>query len=442
MSLWKIAWRSIQQRSLASTLTAVSMALGVALVVTVLVLHDVIDQSFRRGAQGYDMIVGAKGGQLELVLSTAYNIGRPLETIPYHEYAELLPGGRFAALVESAIPVCLGDSYEGFLVIGTLPERFTKLHYLDDRAYEFAEGRNFEPDHFYEAVVGAQVAQQTGLKVGGEMRPAHGLAEKDAPGHKHRPFQVVGILAATGTPVDRNVFVNMEGFYHLEGHARPDDHDHSAGHGDNHETERAEGDHDEAHHDHDHHDFDPNQPVPDDVKRVTAVLVCTEPTAVMTLAKQINEGAVAQAALPAQVMSELLDGIVGNVQVILLLLAILVVVVAGIGVLVSIYNSMSDRRREIAIMRALGARRWTVMLVILLESILLSQGGGALGLLLGHGMIGALGPAILEYTGIAIGPLHFSWAELVLVPGLVVLAALVGYLPAAIAYRTDVAQAL
>jgi putative ABC transport system permease protein len=428
MSLWKIAWRSIQQRSLASTLTAISMALGVALVVTVLVLHDVIDQSFRRGAQGYDMIVGAKGGQLELVLSTAYNIGRPIENIPYNYYEELLPGGRFAAQVETAIPVCLGDSYEGFLVIGTLPERFTKLHYLDGRNYEFAEGRNFEVDHFYEAVIGAYVSQQTGLKIGGEMRPTHGVAEKGEAGHKHRPFQVVGILAPTGTPLDRNVFVNMEGFYHLEGHSH-----HSAGHD-------ADTGSDHADHDHDH--VDSNKPVPEDAKRVTAVLVCTEPTAVMTLAKQINEGATAQAALPAQVMIELLDGIVGNVQVILLLLAVLVVVVAGIGILVSIYNSMSDRRREIAIMRALGARRWTVMLVILLESILLAQGGGALGLLLGHGMIGALGPTILEYTGIAIGTLHFSWTELVLVPGLVVLAALVGYLPAVIAYRTDVAQAL
>jgi putative ABC transport system permease protein len=422
MSLWKIAWRSIQQRSLASTLTAVSMALGVALVVTVLVIHDVIDQSFRRGAQGYDMIVGAKGGQLELVLSTAYNIGRPIENVSYRYYEEFLPGGQFASSVETAVPVCLGDSYEGFLVIGTVPERFTKLHYLDGRNYEFAEGRNFELDHFYEAVIGAYVARETGLKVGGEMRPTHGLAEKGEPGEKHRPFQVVGILAPTGTPVDRNVFVNMEGFYHLEGHAREDHHAEKAGH--------------------DHVQPDPDKPVPDDGKRVTAVMVCAEPTTVLSLAKKINEGPAAQAALPAQVMADLLDGVVGNVQMILLLLAILVVVVAGIGVLVSIYNSMSDRRREIAIMRALGARRWTVMLVILLESILLAQGGGAMGVLFGHGLIGVLGPAILEYTGVAVGPLHFSWVELVLIPGLVALAAMVGYLPAVIAYRTDVAQAL
>jgi putative ABC transport system permease protein len=433
MSLWKIAWRSIQQRSLPSTLTAISIALGVALVVTVLVIHDVIDQSFRRGAQGYDMIVGAKGGQLELVLSTAYNIGRPIENIPYHYYEELLPGGQFATSVETAIPVCMGDSYEGFLVIGTVPERFSKLRYLDGRSYEFSAGRNFEADHFYDAVIGAQVAQQTGLKVGSKLRPTHGLAEKGSPEHKHRSFQVVGILAPTGTPIDRNVFVNMEGFYHLKGHARLDHHEQSAG---------AKPDADHAEHDHDHTEMDPNRPVPEDAKRVTAVLVCTQPTAVMTLAKQINEGATAQAALPAQVMAELLDGIVGNVQVILLLLAILVVVVAGIGVLVSIYNSMSDRRREIAIMRALGARRWTVMLVILLEAILLAQGGGALGLLLGHGLIGAFGSAILQYTGITVGPLHFSWTELVLVPGLIVLAAMVGYIPAAIAYRSDVAQSL
>ena len=108
------------------------------------------------------MIVGAKGGQLELVLSTAYNIGRPIENVSYRYYEEFLPGGQFAASVETAVPVCLGDSYEGFLVIGTVPERFTKLHYLDGRNYEFAEGRNFELDHFYEAVIGAHVAARRG----------------------------------------------------------------------------------------------------------------------------------------------------------------------------------------------------------------------------------------------------------------------------------------
>jgi putative ABC transport system permease protein len=423
MSLWKIAWRSIEQRALASALTAFSMALGVALVVTVLVIHQVVDHSFRRGAQGYNLIVGAKGGRLELVLSTVYHIGRPIENIPYKYYLEFTEG-RFRPSVEAAVPICMGDSYEGFPVIGTLPEMFTKLQYQEGQKYEFAAGGNFHAGNEYEAVAGWQAAREAGLVVGGAFRPAHGLLEKGEHGPEHRPFTVAGVLAPTGTPMDRALFVNMEGFFHLEGHTRP------AAAAQPHEPVESEM------HDHD-------APIPDDQKRVTAILVSTkEDWLAAALVKQVNEDSVAQAVMPAQEIAGLLDNIVGNIQLLLLVLAILVVVVAGIGILVSIYNSMNDRRHEIAVMRALGARRGTVMLVILLESILLSLGGGLLGLLLGHGLVGLLGPTIESDAGVIVSPWAFQPVELILVPGLIGLAAIVGYLPAAVAYRTDVAKSL
>jgi putative ABC transport system permease protein len=130
------------------------------------------------------------------------------------------------------------------------------------------------------------------------------------------------------------------------------------------------------------------------------------------------------------------------VQLLLLILATLVVVVAGIGILVSIYNSMSDRRHEIAVMRALGASRMHVGMIILLESILLSLGGGLIGLLLGHGLVWILGPTIADQTGVIVHAYQFQWQELILIPGLIILASIVGYLPAAVAYRTDVAKSL
>ena len=125
-----------------------------------------------------------------------------------------------------------------------------------------------------------------------------------------------------------------------------------------------------------------------------------------------------------------------------LLLAGLVVVVAGIGVMVSIYNSMNDRRREIAIMRSLGASRQTVLAIILLESILLALGGGGAGFIVGHALLGMLSPLIVAHTGVSIGLFQFDGYELILIPGLIVLASLVGYLPGLAAYRTDVAKAL
>ncbi|MHB1035684.1 MAG: ABC transporter permease [Pirellulales bacterium] len=439
MSLWKIAWRNIQQRALASTLTAVSMALGVALVVAVLVIHGVIDDSFRRSAAGYDLIVGAKGSGLELVLNTVFHLRKPIGNIPYTYYKEFTADashkGRFAPLVKLAIPFCVGDSYGDYRVVGTLPEMFDRFEYAPGKHYQFAEGRNFKTSAYFEGVIGSLVARKTGLAVGDTFEPTHGVAMEAGQGHTHAAFTVVGVLAPTGTPNDRAMFVNMEGFYLLRGHAKE-----GAGvGGQGSEKESLAGHGAEAHDEHDAH------PIPDDQKEVTAILVQTDPAkpiAAMSLPKLISQDSVAQAVLPAREIYSLFDGIVGNLKRLVLALAVLIVVVAGIGIMVSIYNSMSDRRREIAIMRALGAGRETVMAVVLLESIMLSLGGGLIGIVLGHGLIGVLNPIISAQTGVSLSGLQFVPYELVLILGLVVLASVVGFLPAMAAYRTDVARSL
>lgn len=466
MSLWKIAWRFIQQRALASCLTAVSMAIGVTLVVTVLVAYSVVDRFFRHSAQGYDMIIGAtKGGRLQLVLNTVYHLSQPVENLPYEYYKEFLNDehhrGRFSSSVDVAVPLCLGDSYEQFRVVGTTPAMFEVWEPY--QKYEFAQGRNFEQEHFFEGVIGSIVAHSTGLKVGDTFQPTHGIESED--GHKHDAFTVVGILKPTGTPNDRAIFINMEGFYLLRGHAKEEvalglvpggseaDHDTDHEH-EHHEPATRAGTtdahrHDE-HGDHDH-DHDANEAehhhshtsLPESQREVTAILVrTTGPIVAMELRRAINKGNEAQAVLPGVEINQLLESIVGNLRLLLLALAVLTVIVAGIGIMVSIYNSMSDRRRDIAVMRALGARRATVLNVILLESTLLSLGGGLGGWLLGHALIAAASPWVLAYTGFAMGAVSFTWQELVLLPALIVLATLVGYLPALDGYRTDVAKAL
>ena len=437
MPLWKIAWRSIQHRSLASGLTAFSMSLGVALIVTVIVIYGVLDQSFRRSAQGYDLIVGPPGSSLELVISTVFYQREPIGTIPY-DYFQELRTGRYRTVVEAAIPVALGEHYRGLPVVATSSDFFTKLEYLDGRKYQFQEGQNFSDGNYYDAVVGYSAAKKTGLKVGGKFKTMHrGEMAED---HTEE-YTIVGVLRPTGTPNDGAIFVNIEGFFKM--HAGQDSVlDQSLRLG----TE------------------------PD--KELSAVLVLTKEvntTAslttdlrgmgteiqmersttrqqidpnVLALPRRIEADLNAQAVRPAEVIAFLFEKIIGNIQLVLLILAALVVVVAGIGMMVSIYNSMNERRQEIAIMRALGARRTTVMAIILLESILLSLGGGAFGVFLGHSLIFVLGPWISEATGIMVSAWHFQWAELVLIPGLIALASIVGYLPAVIAYRTDVAQSL
>jgi len=463
MSLWKIAWRSIQQRALPSALTAFSIGLGVALVVAVLVIHSVIARSFQRGAGGYDLIIGAKGSPLQLVLNTVFYLEQPIENVPYDLYDRLDTGRHPASAgIKTVIPVCMGHAYRSVPVVATVPEMFTELTYLDEQEYKFAAGRNFEYDGAFEAVAGWYAAREAGLKLGSKFAPVGSGPSAKGAGHEDLPFTIVGILEPTGTPNDRALFINMEGFFRCPAHAAgpsslerllqdPDrregspapaeDHpEEEAAHehedGDKHEggEEQGHGHEPEGDHDHEHH------------REVTAMLVVSRmdeaPGVATLLADAINKGSEAQAVKPVEVIAGLFEGIVGDVQTVLLVLAVLVVVVAGIGVLVSIYNSMSDRRHEIAIMRALGARRSTVMAVILLESILLALGGGAIGVLLGHGLIGVLGPTIAERTMVVVHPWEFQLVELILIPGLIVLATIVGYLPAVAAYKTDVARSL
>ena len=425
MSLWKIAWRSIQQRLLVSTLTVVSMGLGVALVVTVLVVYGVVFQSFHRGGEGYDLIVGAKGGRVQLVLNTVFYLDQPVGKIPY-EFFEELTIGKYAGVVETAIPVCMGHNYQGFRVVGTVPEMFSELKYRGNKSYEFAQGDNFKEENHSDGVLGATAAARTKLQIGEPFQVVHGSG---IGGRAHKQtFTVVGILAPTGTPVDHAVFVNMYGF---------------------HDIHRAEslisGEESEPHEDHDGHEGDEHHEHSDQIKEITAALVCIQqypPGRTKGVARSINNGKVAQAVLPSDVIAGLFEGIVGKLQWILLGMAVLTTMVAGIGIMVSIYNSMSDRRHEIAVMRALGASRTTVMIVILMESILLALMGGALGLLLGHGAIWACSSLIAEWTGVVVGLLQFQLIELILIPGLIVLAAAVGYLPALAAYRTDVSKSL
>jgi putative ABC transport system permease protein len=418
MSLWKVAWRSIRQRALVSALTILSMGLGVALVVAVLVVYGVVYQSFHRGSGGYDLIVGAKGGREQLVLNTVFYLSEPVGNIPYTFYEELTEG-KYASDVETAIPVAMGHTYQGFRVVGTVPEMFTELTYGDNRTYEFAQGENFKAENHFEGVLGAVAAAKTRLQIGEPFQAVHGTGEG---GQTHRQtFKVVGILAPTGTPMDHAVFVNMRGFQDI------------------HSGESAANHHDEADADHDEHGHEHNE--------ITAILVCVpknraDAGRTDVLARAINDGPVAQAVVPTKVIAELFEGVLGKLQWILLGMAVLTVIEAGIGIMVSIYNSMSDRRHEIAVMRALGASRLTVMAIILMESILLAMMGGGFGLLLGHGAIWTCSPLIADWTGVVVGLLQFQSVELILIPGLIALASTVGYLPAMAAYRTDVAKSL
>ncbi|QDU97956.1 ABC transporter permease [Lignipirellula cremea] len=445
MDLWRIALRSIMQRRVASLLTTISMSLGVMMVVSVLSIHGLVSQSFRNNsALGYNMIVGAKGGSLQLVLNTVFYLSKPVENISYEYYLEfqdqetrareyqhslkymaaqaesdmlemqafsgLLGGagdlggllaldaieqtekaaspwetkGQYTDYAHFIIPLCLGDYFGNFRVIGTTPAMLGDRVYdmEEGKKYEFSAGRNLQiwskENGYFEAVLGANVAREKKMKVGDRFSPTHG--DPEGKGHGEQ-FVVVGILAPSGTPNDRGVFISLEGFLLMEGHSKPLEG----------KATRTVA------------DADLSLPLPLEQREITAALLRTDPIVAPGMHTMINEGRDAQIALPVQEIYSLFDIIVNPIRWILIVLTGMICVVSGVSILVSIYNSMSERGHEIAIMRALGAGRGTVMWIVLLEAVFLAMAGGVVGWLAAHSLTAIASPFIEERTGVTIG---------------------------------------
>ncbi len=447
MNLLTIAYKSIRQRALASSLTAFSVALGVMLMVTVLVIHGVVDRMFSQTATGYDLIIGPKGSKLQLVLNAIYRVSQPIENLPYRFYRELKEDKR----IEIALPLALGDTTQegGFTIVGTIPEYFV-TEYMPGRTFQGNGELIAKP---FDAIIGSNVARTNGWDIGQTFRLIHGGNEE----HVHdEEFTVVSVLRPTGTPNDKTVFVNLKGFYMVQGHDKPieeavrrvadfynedvDEEELARKVKKAAEDEAAHASNDGHHHQHD---------ILEVQKEVTAILIrmkTRENSSVSIYTpgfqSEINKGFKAQAVNPIGEIKWLMDNIVGHVRTMLVVMTSLIIVVSGVSIFVSIYNSMSDRRREIAIMRALGASRQTVFSIIMSESTLLCVAGGVIGLVLGHGLVFLASPIVEAQSGLPLDPFAFEPMELVLLPMLIVLASLIGFIPGMTAYRTDVAETL
>jgi putative ABC transport system permease protein len=397
-----IAWRSLRQRLLSTALTALSVALGVALVVFVFQVRDLAKRAFDDAAGGYDVVVGGiQTPALTSVLSTIFHSQYPIDTVPIAAYEEIKADPR----VRYAVPFAIGDVYRGSRVVGTTPEFFDAILDAAKRPLrERVKGRVFGTGGEFEAVVGATVAAKKGLRIGSEFTVTHGLEEG---GHAHDDvWRVVGALEPTGTPNDRAIFITLESFFHVKGHV---------------EEGGSEGE---------------GKPwaVSSVVVRLKSPMLRPQ-----FLADWRKRGDLR----PASPVDEVghLFALVENVDRLFKAVAWLVLVVSGVAILVGLWNSMEGRRREIAILRALGARPAHVFSVVVLEAVILCLLGGVAGLVLGHGAVAAAAPALLEDYGIRIAPqvgMGDVWALL----GLVGMGGLVGLLPAWRAFRVPVAQNL
>lgn len=393
--------------------------LGTGLVVAILILKNESEQAFSQTATGYELIIGPKGSSLQLTLSTIYQIGTPVQNMPVKVY-ELLKNDK---RVKSAIPYVLGDNYKGFRLVGTVPEIFSEFQYKKGIKYSLSGGNFFSYD--FEAVIGSDVADKSGLKTGSKFTGSHGIESYEgSETHDEYNFTVAGILNKTYTPADKVIFVTMNSIWKLHGSHFP-------------EENKTDGNTSKLKN---------TDEINENSNSITSVFVTLKnPVYFDLLRRQINEnmyeGINAQAVLPVFEIKQLFD-IIGNINSILMVIAYLVVFVAVISILVSIYNSMNDRKHEIAILRILGAGRSTVMKMIILEGMFVSIAGAFLGIASGHILIYLLREKITDMAGIEITGMTFSVSEIYLFTGTVILTMTVSIIPALTAYRNDAAENL
>ena len=462
MNLTSISLRNMRIRKLSTTLTVISIALGTALLAVIWLMEREARNRYDAATSvaSYSLIVGPKGGSnLELVLNTVFNYGTSEGLVPYSTYADLHSGGlRKSGYVRYAIPQARGDNWKGFPIIGTTDEMFTKFQtgqvevVVDGKKkkkpihLKFAAGEAWKFGHddldpfldeliakinandgerphepiplaWRKAVVGSMVARRHDLEIGSKVVPIHGTDPKSMHSHPEAECTVVGILEKTGTPLDRSIYIPLRAFLSLD--------------------------------DHDLFPQDPTgkprlNPGKEDVGLSAIIVKSLTPVGAMRLRAVFQRSGKhpdAQGAVPFQEIVSLLD-IIGRSSDALEVLSFIVLLVTAMTVLLGLYNTMNERRREIAIMRALGARRGQILRIILQEALFISLLAGVLGIVACHLGVFLASDAIERETGIFVDWATFDGKELLLIAGVGVLGAIAGILPAVEGARVPVAENL
>ena len=403
MNLLKLSLKNILHKPLNLALCLTLFALGTGLVSLLLLLNRQLTQNFEKNLAGIDLVIGAKGSPLQLILCAMYHVDAPTGNIKLSSARPFLNPAH--PLIGTAVPLSLGDSYRGHRIVGTEPS------FLGLYGAEFSEGKIWD-DPFH-AVLGAEVARKLGLKIGSTFRSNHGLIEDSTIVHDHGMFKVIGLLKPTATVIDQLILVNKETVWAVHEH--------------NHSTEN-QGEIAEK---------------PGEDQEITAILVKykTKNFQTLNMPRQINQNTELLAASPAWEMNRLYANIGAGEQMMRWLAAV-IVFVSGLSVFISLYNSLKDRRYELALLRVMGASRARVFVLILLEGLILAAAGCLLGLLLSHIGMGLIGHVLekgyrYSFTG-------WMWleAEFWLFFGALGIGILAAALPAWQAYRTDISRTL
>ena len=410
-----IAWKSLCSRWSTALLALLAIAMSVALILTVEKIRRDARSSFTQTVSGTDLIIGARSGSIQLLLYSVFRIGNATSNISWESVEEI----KERKAIDWVIPISLGDSHAGYRVLGTNHDYFEHYRYADKRLLSFASGKRFED--VFDAVIGSEVARQLGYQIGQEIVVAHGTGSVALVEHDKQPFRVSGILEPTGTPVDRAIHVSLEGIEAMHIDWR------------NGATVKGEG-------------------TPADVIRgmelepaaVTALLVGLKSrAAVFREQRAINtyRAEPLLAILPGVALQELW-GLVSVAEIALLIVSVIVVIAGLVNLMSVLLAGLNERRREMAVLRSVGARPVHVFLLLCIESALLALGGIIAGLFLHYLIVGVGAVYLQERFGLAVQLGLPQSAEIKILIGVALAGLVAGMIPALQAYRKSLADGL
>jgi putative ABC transport system permease protein len=417
MVLLSLAYQSLRNRKLTSALTLGSIALSVALLIGVEQVRLGARESFANTISQTDLIVGARGGALQLLLYTVFRVGTATNNIAHESYERF----RDHPAVAWTIPYALGDSHRGFRVVGTAEDFYQHYRYRRDRQIELAQGR--VPTGVFDVALGSDVADTLNYRLGDRIVISHGIAhDRGLLEHGDKPFTVVGILKKTATPVDRSLYITLEGMeaMHLDW------------------SEGAPPLLGEA--------IPASQIAKEEIKikQITAFLLRARSRIdTLRLQREVNtfEDEPLMAIIPGVTLSELWRTI-GYAEDALRVVSLFVILVGLLGMLVSLYTALTERRREMAVLRAVGAGPLRIVGLLVLESACLSLGGAIGGVLLVYVLSFLSQPLVERHFGLFIPIQALTTTAYLYVLAIVVAGVLIGFVPAIRAYRNSLADGL
>ena len=419
----KLAWKNIWFKPLNTILSIILLTSSVAIITTLILVEKQFEEKFTKNIDGVDLVMGAQGSPLQLILSSVYHVDAPTGNISYDSAKVWLQH----PFVEKAIPLAFGDNYRGFKILGTTAD------YLEKYETNITEGKIFEKN--FEVVIGSEIAQKLNLKIGDEFFGSHGDA---AEGHVHEEFayKVVGIAAPTGKVVDNLILCTIPSVWQMHG-----DHNHESEESEN----PAHGEEGHVHvegddHDHDHHhDMTLDEPG----MEITAVLLkFRNKMGIVTWPRIIAQNTKMQVASPALEVNRLFSLFGIGIQA-LQYLAYGIMLISGISIFIALYNTLKERKNEFALLRVNGAKRMQLMQLVLIESLLLCIVGFIFGTVLGRVSILWISASSEQDFKMSFNPYEFLWNKegilFLLTIGVGIVAALI---PAIKAYKLNISKTL